>query len=121
VAASTVRVTGVREVTAAFRKIDTQLAKQFGDDLKKAAEPVAETSRQKVTRYAGASINTIRARRRGASVFVEQSARKVTGKRGDFGALQMRNVLEPALDENAPQVFTEVERVLNQYASSAGF
>lgn len=120
-AAGTVRVTGLREVQRAFREVDRKLALQLGNDLKKAAEPVAASARGKVTRYRGASINTIRTRRRGATILVEQSARKVTGHRGDFGALQMRNVLEPALDENTSRVFTDVERVLNQYASSAGF
>jgi hypothetical protein len=115
------RVHGLREVNAAFRKIDSSLAKEFGNDLKKAAAPVVETAKAKETRWRGASINTIRAKRSGPRVFVEQSARKKTGLRGDFGALQMRSALEPALEENTNQVFTEVERVLNHYASSAGF
>jgi hypothetical protein len=119
--ATTVRVHGIREVTAAFRKIDGELAKRFGSDLKKAAEPVAEESRRTVTRYRGASVGTIRAKQSGARVFVEQSARKVTGHRGDFGALQLRNVLEPALEDQSDHVFAEVERILDKYSSAAGF
>lgn len=120
-ATSTVRVHGIKEVNAAFRKIDKQLASQFGADLKKAAEPVATTARQKVTRYAGASVNTIRTRRSGPTVLVEQGARKVTGKRPDFGALQMRTVLVPALDEQAAEVYDRVDKVLSSYADRAGF
>lgn len=118
---ATVKVEGVREVNAAFRKVDKDLAKQFGNDLKKAAEPVASTARQKVTRYRGAKVTTIRTRRSGPRVFVEQGARKVTGKRPDFGALQMRTVLIPALEERTDEVFDQVEQVLNNYARSAGF
>jgi hypothetical protein len=114
-------VAGLREVNAAFRKIDKKLAVDFGNDLKKAAAPVVEDVKSKETRWAGASINTIRAKRSGPRVFVEQSARKKTGLRADFGALQMRDALEPALEENTNAVFTEVERVLEKYASSADF
>ena len=120
-AAATVRIHGVKEVTKAFREIDGDLAKQFGNDLKEAAEPVAVSARDKETRYAGASVNTIRARRAGPRVFVGQGARKVTGLRGDFGALQMRTVLMPALDEKANEVYSRVEKVLDGYARGAGF
>jgi hypothetical protein len=116
----TVRVHGLREVNAAFRKVDLQLAKDFGEDLKKAAEPVVRDAKAKEI-WRGASINTIRAKRSGPRVFVEQSARKKTGLRPDFGALQMRRALEPALEENADEVFIEVDAVLNRYANSAGF
>jgi hypothetical protein len=118
---STVRVHGLREVNAAFRKVDTSLARQFGDDLKKAAEPVVREVKQKETRWRGASIGTIRARRSGARVYVEQGARKKTGLRPDYGALQMRSALEPALEEQADEVFAEVEHVLDRYANQAGF
>ncbi len=118
---ATIHVHGVREVNRAFRQIDRQLAKEFGGDLKDAAAPVVSSAKGKVTRYQGAKVSTIRARRAGARVYVEQSAKKVTGLRFDFGALQMRTVLIPALDENANQVFDAVEHVLNKYANSAGF
>lgn len=120
-ASAGVKVYGAKEVTAAFRKVDKELAKQFGNDLKKAAEPVAVAARSKVTRYRGAKVTTIKTRRTGPRVFVEQGARKVTGKRGDFGALQLRTVLVPALEERTDEVFDEVEKVLDNYARSAGF
>jgi hypothetical protein len=120
-AGSTVRVFGARETARAFRQIDRQLATNFGNDLKNAAAPVVSSAKGKVSRYQGASIGTIRAKRAGARVYVEQSAKKVTGDRADFGALQMRTVLIPALDENADEVFNEVEHVLNRYAAEGGF
>lgn len=119
-AAATIRVHGLREVNAAFGKIDKQLRKELGNDLKKAAEPVVQEARIRET-WAGAKIGTIRAKRSGLRVFVEQSARKVTGLRGDYGALQMRKALTPALEDKADAVFNDVERVLNEYANSAGF
>ena len=119
--AATVRVHGLREVNAAFGRIDKRLRSEFGADLKKAAEPVAVAARSSVTRYRGASPGTIRAKRSGARVFVEQSKAKVTGKRSDFGSLQMKRVLVPALEDKSAEVFREVEHVLDKYADSAGF
>ncbi len=118
---ATVRVSGLRELQSAFRKIDRHLVSDFGNDLKKLAEPVARTARAKVTRYAGASVSTIRPRRSGLTVYVEQSARKVTGRRGDFGALQMRTVLEPALDEHSDQIMEGADDLLGRWAGDAGF
>lgn len=120
-AASTVRVYGAKETARAFRQIDRQLATDFGNELKNAAAPVVDATKSNEARWRGASIGTIRAKRAGARVFVEQSARKVTGDRGDFGALQMRQALIPALDEKADEVFAEVEHVLNRYAAEGGF
>lgn len=116
-----IRVHGVREVNAAFRKIDKNLARQFGNDLKKAATPVVEEAKMLSQQWQGASLNTIRAKRSGPRVFVEQSARKKTGLRPDFGALQMHSALIPALDEKSDVVFHLVEIVLNRYSDSAGF
>lgn len=118
--AEAIRVMGVAEVQRAFRSVDSKLARDFGNDLKKTAEPVVAAAKAK-ERWQGASISTIRARRSGVNVYVEQSARKVTGLRGDYGALQMRQALVPALDENTGKVFSEVNRVLDEYANSSGF
>lgn len=120
-AAGTVKVEGLRELQAAFRKIDGKLVKEFGNELKEVAEPVVRSAHVKVARYRGASIRTIRARRRGLNISVEQGARKVTGRRSDFGRLQLRQVLEPALDENRDGVITDVDRVLGRWADDAGF
>jgi hypothetical protein len=116
-----VEVRGVREVNSALRQIDRKLASEFGADLKVAAAPVVEAAKSKEQRWQGASVNTIRARRSGARVYVGQAAKKVTGLRGDFGALQMRQALIPALDEGAVEVFAAVDVVLDKYASEAGF
>ncbi len=117
---ATVRVYGIKEVTRAFRQIDKSLVVQLGNDLKEAAAPVVASAKGK-EKWRGASINTIVARRTGLRIFVYQNARKVTGKRGDYGALQMRQALIPALDENAGKVYAHVGLVLDKYAAEAGF
>ena len=122
--AETIRVKGLRELNAAFRNLEKKTDIERGmlrNELKKVAEPVAESAKQKIGRYQGAKLNTIRPRVAARSVFVTQGARKVTGKRGDFGSLQMTRGLMPALDENADKIVRGLEHVLDQLGSSEGF
>lgn len=115
-----VRVKGLRETQRAFQKLEKSVAKEVRDELKAAAEPVAAAWRDKVARYVGASVATIRPRASVRGAFVTQNARKVTGRRGDFGSLQMRRGDE-ALEENQNQVVTKVERMLDRLSASQGF
>jgi hypothetical protein len=109
-----VRVRGVREVVRAFRQLDRDAGKAVQARLAKAADPVAQSARDKLTRYRGASLGTIRPRATATGrVFVTQRARKRTGKRGDFGALQMTHGLMPALEEHRPDVIRELEHALD--------
>jgi hypothetical protein len=119
--AVTVRVYGLRELNAKLSEYDALLRTQLGDDLKEAAQPVAEDTKDKVSRYQGVSLSTIRTRRRGLRIWVEQGARKVTGLRGDFGALQMRKGLIPALEENRDDILIATERALGEFAKESGF
>lgn len=120
-AQATVRVTGLRETLSALNKINREAAKTVRNELKTAAEPVAATAREKLSRYPGASVKTIGPRAVTRGVYVTQRARKVTGLRGDFGALQMRRVLIPALAEHEDSIVKEVDDALSRLARSAGF
>lgn len=116
-----VKVHGLREVTAAFREMDRKLAKQFSDDLKGAADPLVEDIREREKRkFRGASIETIKARRSGPKVFVAQTAKKVTGKRSDFGRAQMLDAFIPGREAKEDEVFDLVERVLDLYSHESG-
>lgn len=116
-----VQVHGLNELNRALRNLDAKAAKELGKELKEGAEPVVRSAKQKVGRFRGSSPGTIRARNTGLRVRVEQSKAKVTGQRGDFGALQLRQVLEPALAENEDAVFRHVEDVLNRHGREEGF
>lgn len=120
-AAATVRVKGLRETVRALNKVNRSVAREVREELKRAAEPVAGRARRKLSRYRGASLGTIGPRARGGAVFVTQRARKVTGRRGDFGAIQMREGLVPALDEGREEVMRDVEAALDRLGRSAGF
>lgn len=54
--------------------------------------------------------------RRSGMISVEQSRRKTTGKRPDYGALQMRKALVPALDEHSDDVVRETEAAMDDVA-----
>lgn len=120
-ATGTVRVKGLRELQRSLSKVNKEAAKTVKDELKKVAEPVAATARGKLSRYAGASVSTIGPRVGVAGVFVTQRAKKVTGRRGDFGALTMRTALEPALEEHEDHIVNDVEDALDRLGRSAGF
>lgn len=111
---------GLREVQSALRQVNKAVSKDLREELKRAGEPVAASARAKLSRYQGASTN-VRVHPLGKGVFVRQNARKVTGLRGDFGAVQMRHVFIPALDENQGRVLSEVEDALDRFADRAGF
>jgi len=115
--AGAVRVSGLREATAALKKIDRKAPKIVTDELKQAAEPVADAARAKISRYQGARLNTIKPRATTSSVRVRQNARKRGGHRGDFGRLQQRH-FEDALDENTGQIVRDVERALDRLTNN---
>lgn len=115
-----VRVQGLQETVRAFNKLDRTVSREIQRELKKAAEPVTQAGREKISRYPGASIGTISPRATGASVFVTQKARKKTGLRPDFGGLQQRR-LDEALNENEDRVIEGIEDFLDLITNSEGF
>ena len=120
-ASETVRIRGLKETLRALNKVNKEVRKRMLDELKKAGDPIARDAQQKLARYPGASLGTIGPRASAKGVFVTQRARKVTGLRGDFGALQMSEGLIPALAENEDKVVDAVEDALDRLTRSAGF
>lgn len=119
-AGTTVRVSGLNETIRAFNRIDRSLANEVRSELKKVAEPVAADARGRIGRYSGANTAGIKPVTSTRSVFVRQSQGKTTGKRPDFGALQMRHLLG-ALYENQDEIFRGVENMLDRLTSREGF
>ena len=119
-AQATIRIEGLYELQRAFNRLDRKLTRQLGDELKRAAQPVADTSRERISHFRGASLSTIRVTRSGLRVFVQQGARKVTGKRGDFGALQFRE-MSGALNEESDEVVQAIDHVFGRWAGEEGF
>jgi hypothetical protein len=118
VSSFTVRVTGYREAARAFRKAEGDVDSIWKQEMREAGDIVKGDATGRGARYSG--IGPYRTAVRQGGVAVEQTAGKVTGARGDFGALQMRNVLEPALEANVDAVNAKVEQGLDRVVGSAG-
>lgn len=114
---TTIKVHGLDELRRELRKIDGKVAREFGKELKQAAEPVVDSARVRLLRFRGASLRTVRAKNSGTRVFVEQSKGKVTGHHPFFGALQMRESLIPALWQNRGRVERNVERTIDKWTA----
>ncbi len=102
-------------------RIDKAAQKELQKALRKVAEPVAADARAKASRFGPITAGKIRAGSSRGQAVVRQRARRTTGKRPDFGSLQMRTVLLPALAQNERRVLHEVELMLDTLVSSNGF
>ena len=120
-ATGTVRVKGLRELRRDFKKVSKDLDKEVRDGLKAAAEPVRDEAAKLFERYDGRSASGYRVSVRARTVTVQQQRRRTTGLRPDYGALQMRTALIPALASREDEVIEGVDRVLGQLAGDNGF
>lgn len=115
--AGTVRVKGLRELLRATDAADKDTKRMVRDGLRKAAEPVraraaelfASTDALSASKY-GVSV------RRTGTVTVEQRLRRTTGLHPEFGELQMRRALLPALEQKTDEVMVELEREMERWA-----
>lgn len=120
-AVGTVRVEGLKELNRAFKNVSKELQKELRVGLKKAAEPVATDARRRAARFGAKTAAGIKPSARGTSAFVRQSNRKTSGRRPDFGGIQMAAAFLPALAANEDAVVREVEHLLDRIADREGF
>jgi hypothetical protein len=116
-----VRVTGLREVQRAFRAMGKEADKMVRDELKQVGDIVRADAAQRFESISPSSAAGYKVSVRQGSISVRQSKRKTTGKRPDFGTLQMRVALEPALAANEQQVVRALDAALDRLASKQGF
>ena len=111
-----VKVRGLGEMQRDFRKLSKDLDRELSEELVQIAEPVARSIRRRAEMegYGERTVSGIAAgRRRGAAV-VRQRRKKVTGRRPDFGGIQLREVFEPAVAAHAAQSERRVEEFLER-------
>lgn len=112
--AQTVQVKGIRELVRACDAADKETKKLVRGRLREVAEPVLTDARSKLSRYDARSASRLGISvRRVGTVAVEQRLRRTTGAHPQFGALQMAEVLIPALDENADEIEKRFEKALD--------
>jgi len=121
VAGGTVRVKGLAELNRAFRASDKALTKELRKELREAGNIVRDDARPRfasVDAGSAAGFHTV-VRQRGVSV--EQRLGRTTGQRPDFGALQLRRALEPALDAKQGEVVDQLDGMLDRIGRQQGF
>lgn len=112
----TIRVTGYREVAVAMKLGSKETRKECREALKKVGEIVRADAQQKFSSVDAYSAAGYRVSVRARGVEVDQRRKRVTGKRPDYGKLQMRRALLPALNDNQAKVVQELEKALDRVA-----
>lgn len=115
-----VRIRGLREMQRAFRKLALEIGPELRGKLAQVVEPIAQSARAR-QRWVGASAGTIGPRVTVAGAAVTQRARKVTGQRPDYGALQMRESMIPALEEHGEDIEAAAGAAIDDLTREAGF
>ena len=109
------------EVALAFHRVGTETRRLLRPALKKAAEPVRAEAASRFARYDPRSAAGYKVRVRARGVAVEQSLKRTTGLHPQFGSLQMRQALLPALAEKGDAVRDEIGVMVDMVGIKAGF
>lgn len=117
-----VKVKGLREFHRALKNVNDGVKRELESELRAAGEIVASGARTRFVGVDARSAAGFKSRVKGfGRVVVEQSRRRTTGRRGDFGSLQMRRALLPSVAEHEPQVLRAVEGMLDRLGRENGF
>jgi hypothetical protein len=114
-------ITGNREIARDLRRIEREMQREFRDELRDLAKPVQQTTSLLAGPYSPTTAAGFKIRLRRFEVSVEQSLRKTTGDHPTYGGLQIRQMLEPALEQEEHNIEPQVSRMLNVLHARHGF
>lgn len=121
-AVQSVKVHGLRELHRALKNYADDVKKELEAELKDAGEIVATGARARFAMIDARSAAGFKPRVRGfGRVVVEQTRRRKTGRRPDYGRLQMRRALLPAREAAEPRVVDALEAMLDRIGRKEGF
>jgi hypothetical protein len=109
-------VHGYREFLHACDHAGKDSKKQVRDTFRKVGETVRADAERIFAAVDAKSAAGYRVRVRQRGIAVEQSLRKTTGKRPDYGAKQMRDALIPAVDRNEGRIQHDFEAAMDRVA-----
>jgi hypothetical protein len=112
----TLRVTGYRDLLRAVARSDASTKRRVRSAFRQVGEDVRQDATARFSSIDEHSAAGYRVRVRQRGVAVEQSLRKTTGTRPDYGALQMRKALLPALATKASDVDRRMQKALDEIA-----
>lgn len=111
-----VRVEGLRELVKATGGYKTALAKEIRAELIVGAKLVSTDARSRMTRIDAKSAMGLVpfAKATGVSGVKQRKKKRLNPGRGDYGALQMRKALLPALWSKRDDIERNIERMLDK-------
>jgi hypothetical protein len=112
----TLIVTGYRPLLKALQHADRDTRLYMREAFKEVGEVVRVDAQRRFERFSPVSAAGYRVRVRQRGVAVEQSLRKTTGRRPDWGARQMTDALLPALESKQGQVERGFEDAIDKVA-----
>lgn len=112
----TVRVRGYKEFARACNKAERETKGEVRGVYKQVGEIVRREAAGRFAPIDAGSAAGFRVAVRTRGVSVEQRRKRTTGNRGDYGALQMRRALLPAMAEKENEVVEAFEDALDKVA-----
>ena len=114
----TLKIRGYREFLRATNRAEKESKTFVRDNFKEVGEVVRRPAADDLRglQPSGKSAAGLRTIVRQRGVAVEQTLRKVTGKRPDWGATQMREILIPNLESHEREIETELEKAVDRIA-----
>ena len=110
---ATIEVKGWKELVKASRELPANSRRELRKAFRESGELVRSDAAARFSPIDARSAAGYKVRVRQSGVAVQQSLRKTTGKRPDYGALQMRRALLPALDANEAETMQRIEAALD--------
>src|SRR5690348_15316602 len=102
-------VKGDKELERSLKGLRKDVLRELRPALRKAAEPVRAEAASLFSRFDDRTAAGFKIRVRQKGVAVQQTIGRTTGLRPDFGSLQMRTALLPALADKGEQVRSVVD------------
>jgi hypothetical protein len=113
---ATLRVEGYRELMRALKNADREQRLEVRHTLRDVGAIVQRDAAQRFTPINAKSAAGYKVRVRQRGVAVEQSIRKTTGVHPEWGSLQMRRALIPALYANETDTARAMEAAMDKVA-----
>ena len=107
-------VRGVKELIRANRLMEPAIRRETTKAFRRVGSAVQGDATARFERYSPKTAGGYRTYVRQRGIGVEQSLRRTTGLRPDFGALQMRKALVPALEDNREETMQLTERAIDE-------
>lgn len=116
----TLRVKNLRQFQRLMSNADKETKKQLRSIFRETGEAVRSDAQARFTPVDAGSAAGYRVRVRQRGVAVEQSRRRTTGKHPQYGALQMRRALVPAVVAKKDETIAAFERAIDKIIEAGG-